>query len=78
MKMTDKTEILLPLTSAIGQANREDHDVILGEFAGMYQSGFEAGYKHGQEAGYGKGFVAGMAAVRQGPNTRQPRLMRAH
>jgi hypothetical protein len=34
-----------------------------GEFAGMYQAGFEAGYEQGREAGYRQSLGEGIAAV---------------
>src|SRR5438067_12479838 len=64
MKAIKKSDIAL----ALSQAHREDHVVMPGEFAGMYQAGFEAGYKSGREAGYQQVFRESIAAVHQGPN----------
>jgi hypothetical protein len=66
MKTNEKTDTALPLSPAISQ--RDDHGVMPGEFAGMYQAGFESGYKRGREAGYRQGFNEGTAVVHQGPN----------
>ena len=66
MKTKEQTDVALPLSLAISHG--EDHAVMPGEFAGMYQAGFEAGYKSGKEAGYRQGFNESTAAVHQGPN----------
>ncbi len=68
MKTNEKTDLALPLSLQVSQGHGEDHAVMPGEFAGMYQAGFEAGYKTGKEAGYRQGFNEGTAAVHQGPN----------
>jgi hypothetical protein len=65
MKTNEKTDMVLPLSAAVSQS--DDHGVMPGEFAGMYQAGFESGYKRGKEAGYRQGFNEGIAAVHQGP-----------
>jgi hypothetical protein len=57
MKPTDKSDIALPLSSTASQA--DDHVLMPGEFAGMYQAGFEAGCSSGREAGYQQGFSDG-------------------
>jgi hypothetical protein len=66
MKTNEKIDIALPLSSAISQA--DGHSAMPGEFAGMYQAGFEAGYQQGREARYRQGFGEGMAAAQQGPS----------
>jgi hypothetical protein len=58
----------LPLSPTISEQYGEDHVVMPGEFAGMYQAGFEAGYREGREAGYRQGFREDMAAAQQGPS----------
>src|SRR5439155_10372068 len=63
-----QSDIALPLSPQVSQAGGEDHAVMPGEFAGMYQAGFEAGYKSGKEAGYRQGLSESRAAVHQGPN----------
>jgi hypothetical protein len=68
MKTNEKTDLALPLLLQISQEHGEDHAVMPGEFAGMYQAGFESGYKRGREAGYRQGFNEGTAAVHQGPD----------
>ncbi len=66
MKTNENTDTAMTLSMAVSSA--DDHTVMPGEFAGMYQAGFESGYKHGREAGYRQGFNEGTAAVHQGPN----------
>jgi hypothetical protein len=66
MKTNEKTDTALTLSPTISQA--DDHAAMPGEFAGMYQAGFESGYKRGREAGYRQGFNEGTAAVHQDPN----------
>src|SRR5260370_40481559 len=68
MNTTEKNNMALPLSSAILHDDGEAHSFMPGEFAGMYQAGFEAGYKRGREAGYRQGFNEGTAAVQQSPN----------
>src|SRR5256885_15397359 len=68
MNNIEKSDIVLPLSPQVSQAHGDDHAVMPGEFAGMYQAGFEAGYKSGREAGYQQTFRESMAAVHQGPN----------
>jgi hypothetical protein len=68
MKTHKKSDITLPLPPQVSQGHGEDHAAMPGEFAGMYQSGFEAGYKNGKEAGYRQGFSESTAAVQQGPD----------
>ena len=68
MKTSDKTDIALPLSVQFSQPHGEDHAVMPGEFAGMYQAGFDAGYEQGREAGYRQGLRESIAAVQQGPN----------
>jgi hypothetical protein len=67
MNTTEETSIALPPSTAISAGDGEGHGMP-GEFAGMYQAGFEAGYKGGREAGYRQGFNVGTAAVQQSPN----------
>jgi hypothetical protein len=67
MKMNDKADMALPLSPQVSQGHGEDHAVMPGEFAGMYQAGFEAGYESGKEAGYRQGLEESIAAVQQGP-----------
>jgi hypothetical protein len=66
MKTNEKTDTAITISPTISQS--EDHAIMPGEFAGMYQAGFESGYKRGREAGYRQGFNEGTAAVQQGPN----------
>jgi hypothetical protein len=68
MKTSEQTEIALPLSPEVSHRHGEDHAVMPGEFAGMYQAGFDAGYESGKEAGYRQGFGEGIATVQQGPN----------
>jgi hypothetical protein len=68
MKTNEKTDTTLALSPTISQGNGEAHAVMPGEFAGMYQAGFESGYKRGREAGYRQGFSESIAAVQQGPD----------
>jgi hypothetical protein len=68
MKTNEKTDVALPLSPQVSQGHGEDHAAMPGEFAGMYQVGFEAGYEQGREAGYQQGFGEGRAAVQQGPS----------
>jgi len=56
MKTTDKSDIALPLTTA---PQADNHVLMPGEFAGMYQAGFEAGFRSGMEAGYQQGLSDG-------------------
>jgi len=65
--MIEEPDMELPLSPAISHES-EAHAVMPGEFAGLYQAGFEAGYKGGREAGYRRGFKEGTAAVQQSPN----------
>jgi hypothetical protein len=67
MKTSETTDIALPLSPQVSQGDG-DHAVMPGEFAGMYQAGFEAGYDQGREAGYRQGLAESIAAVQQGPN----------
>jgi len=55
MKMNEKTDTLLPLAPPISQGD----EAMPGEFAGMYQAGFEFGYSSGREAGFRQGYQAG-------------------
>ena len=64
MKTKEQTDVALPLSLAISHG--EDHAVMPGEFAGMYQAGFDAGYKSGKQAGYRQGFNESTTAVQQG------------
>ena len=68
MKTSEQTDIALPLSPEVSRRHGEDHAVMPGEFAGMYQAGFEAGYKSGKEAGYRQSSNESRAAVHQGPN----------
>src|SRR5579859_5348843 len=54
MKKALQSDIALPLSPTAPQA--DDHAIMSGGFAGLYQAGFEAGYKSGREAGYTQGF----------------------
>src|SRR2546428_7133141 len=66
MKTNEKTDTAMTLSPTISQGNGDDHAVMPGEFAGMYQAGFESGYNRGREAGYRQGFSEGYAAIHQG------------
>ena len=66
MKTTEDIDSASPLSPAIPEVH--DPHVMPGEFAGMYQAGFDAGYKSGKEAGYRESFNESRAAVHQGPN----------
>jgi hypothetical protein len=68
MKTSEQTHTELPLTRQVPQKHGEDHAVMPGEFAGMYQTGFDAGYQQGREAGHRQGFREGIATVQQGPD----------
>src|SRR5579864_7570018 len=57
MKTTEQTDLALPLSPTAPQA--DDRALMPGEFAGMYQAGFEAGYRSGREAGYRQGLSDG-------------------
>jgi hypothetical protein len=57
MKTTDKSDLALPLSATAPQT--DDRALMPGEFAGMYQAGFEAGYRSGREAGYQQGLSDG-------------------
>ncbi len=57
MKTNEKTDIALPLTPKISPS--DDHDVMPGEFAGMYHAGYETGLASGRESGYRQGYEAG-------------------
>ncbi len=39
--------------------NGHDYSSISGEFAGLYQAGYEAGFAGGRESGYRRGYEAG-------------------
>ena len=65
MKTNEGTSMVLPL-SAVSEG--EDHELMPGEFAGIYQLGFEAGYRSGREAGYEEGFREGGTLVHSGPS----------
>src|SRR5437667_9035851 len=66
MKTSEQTDIALPLSPEVSRRHGEDHAVMPGEFAGMYQAGFDAGYKSGKQAGYRQGFNESTTAVQQG------------
>ena len=68
MTPSEKSDVTLPLLPQLSEALGEDHALMPGEFAGMYQAGFEAGYEQGREAGYRQGLAESIAAVQQGPN----------
>jgi hypothetical protein len=63
MKKTDQSDLTLPLTAALSKA--DDCAFMPGEFAGMYQAGFEAGCKSAREAGYQQGFHDGFSSKRE-------------
>lgn len=65
MNTNENTEVAIPLDTLPQADNR---GVIPGEFAGLYQAGFDDGYRRGRETGYQQGFREGYAAVHQGPN----------
>src|SRR5947207_8261894 len=66
MKTHEQTDLALPLAPQVSRG--DDHALMPGEFAGLYQAGFEAGYQSGSEAGYQQVFKESIAAVHQGPN----------
>jgi len=68
MKTNENTDTAMTLSMAVSSA--DDHTVMPGEFAGMYQAGFESGYKHGREAGYRQGFNEGTAQPQHAKSTR--------
>lgn len=70
MKTTEKIDIAMPLSPQISQEHGEDHAIMPGEFAGMYQTGFEAGYKRGRDAGYQQGLGESIAAIQHGPSNK--------
>ena len=61
MKTNKKIDTVPPLTPEILRGD----ELMPAEFAGMYQSGFEAGYKSGREAGYQQGFNDGHSSNRE-------------
>jgi hypothetical protein len=70
MKTSETTDIALPLSPQVSQGDG-DHAVMPGEFAGMYQAGFEAGYDPGREAisaGFGREHSRGPTGPKRGCN----------
>ena len=57
MKTNEKTDIARPLTPKISPS--DDHDVMPGEFADLYQAGYETGLASGRESAYRQGYKAG-------------------
>ena len=70
MKTSDKSNGSLRLAEP---ANGHDHSSMLGEFAGLYQVGYEAGFASGRESGYRRGYEAGFEdGRRQGDDNGAP------
>ena len=71
MKTIEKTSGSKALDLTMAQPTNANHDGLSPmpeEFAGLFESGYDAGYTSGREAGYRRGYEAGYADARKEGN----------